>query len=487
MCFNPEFNCPAPRNVCGLPMTEHIRRYIHNHAQVTVTVEAHPTPSPGFQDTLLMWSECQVCHQHTPVVPMSEETWKFSFGKFLEILFYHKQLHCRADLCPHAINHHHVLNFGYRELAARFYYAPVPLYEVSIPSMKLYINSQSNVHLKQKDVERLRECIARFWDSVADRLRGFDIWDLVAVDRVDYCRADLQELLKIAEAEQVYMLQFVNQVNENTHPADTLALNAVRTVIQEKVYDWNTRFEQFAREYILPERDLRKNAGRKLRHLFLGPSNNTATAGGPGTTANGPGSTPLVTPADGVVPKPMPYQPGGTVSVQGSPPSHPPPMLGADSQTLHRHLEQLSLQPLANTRPTGDGSSKEQSSSTAIDPACLPSLSDVSDGEPPGENSEIVLPTSQQVDEFLTSLESQEQKDLHWLPYAVNMDRKLYRKLSLEHMRQEIEEKRVTLYQDWAVGTQGGDKEWVPEYEGEDDSDHLGYPSLRSMAGTPDV
>ena len=35
---------------------------------------------------IYMWSACKKCGRlTTPLVPMSEDTWKFSLGKFLEV------------------------------------------------------------------------------------------------------------------------------------------------------------------------------------------------------------------------------------------------------------------------------------------------------------------------------------------------------------------------------------------------------------------
>lgn len=43
----------------------------------------------GAADTIIyMWSECKKCGKlTTPLVPMSDDTWKFSLGKFLEVCF----------------------------------------------------------------------------------------------------------------------------------------------------------------------------------------------------------------------------------------------------------------------------------------------------------------------------------------------------------------------------------------------------------------
>ena len=42
----------------------------------------------------------------TPEVVMSEETWKMSFGKFLEISFYNKTARGRSNGCNHCIRWH---------------------------------------------------------------------------------------------------------------------------------------------------------------------------------------------------------------------------------------------------------------------------------------------------------------------------------------------------------------------------------------------
>ncbi|KAJ1975037.1 Mitochondrial distribution and morphology protein 12 [Dimargaris xerosporica] len=420
MCFNAASRCPAPPAQCDLPMTQHARQYIHGSGNVTVTVEDCPPPYSGMDQTLLIWSQCRICHQATPVVPMSEESWKISFGKFLELLFYGKNMYCRADLCPHTINHHHTISFGLHHLAARFVYTPINLSEVAIPALKLSINSQINAAIKRRDVESLQSSIQQFWDSVVERIQNFDAWDLVAPDRVSHGRADLAELLKIAESERVYVLQYLAQVNQNTHAADTLSLNAVRTVVQEKVYDWDARFDQFVREYILTERDLRKNAGRRLRHMILGQlggSNATATA-----TATVGLSEPSSAKPDA---------------------SHPSLLLDPAEPGL------LDLVP-----PTGDGagglgtvggdvgggtmsimgeSKQDKLRDHRLHSLAMPHLPELGESEDEGTSHPDVLA-------YLASLGPQAVADVNWTLYPVNMDRALYRRLSQQAMREEFEE-----------------------------------------------
>lgn len=59
---------------------------------------------------LKMASYCKKCEALvTPDINMSEETWKMSFGKFLETNFYNRSAKCRTGGCSHCIRDNHVL------------------------------------------------------------------------------------------------------------------------------------------------------------------------------------------------------------------------------------------------------------------------------------------------------------------------------------------------------------------------------------------
>lgn len=49
---------------------------------------AKGTRSRSTGNNIYMWSMCKKCGRvTTPLVPMSDDTWKFSFAKFLEVCF----------------------------------------------------------------------------------------------------------------------------------------------------------------------------------------------------------------------------------------------------------------------------------------------------------------------------------------------------------------------------------------------------------------
>eukprot|EP00903_Cladosiphon_okamuranus_P005970 g5894.t1 len=91
----------------------------------------------GVVDTkIYMWSVCKKCGRlTTPLVPMSEDTWKFSLGKFLEVTYYNRSARARGKAglgCGHRLLQDHVLMFGSGRLLARFDYREVRPYDVFI-------------------------------------------------------------------------------------------------------------------------------------------------------------------------------------------------------------------------------------------------------------------------------------------------------------------------------------------------------------------
>ncbi|KAM3567840.1 hypothetical protein VYU27_010022, partial [Nannochloropsis oceanica] len=72
----------------------------------------------------------------TPLVEMSHETRKWSFGKLLEVFFYNLTAHGRRSVagCTHSLHRDHILWFGSGDIAARFEWEPAKPYHVHVPS-----------------------------------------------------------------------------------------------------------------------------------------------------------------------------------------------------------------------------------------------------------------------------------------------------------------------------------------------------------------
>lgn len=63
----------------------------------------------------------------------SDETWKMSFGKFLEISFYNRSARCRNhNICNHTIRDNHILMFSCENYIAKFMFIPIHPYSLNI-------------------------------------------------------------------------------------------------------------------------------------------------------------------------------------------------------------------------------------------------------------------------------------------------------------------------------------------------------------------
>ncbi|KAI8360868.1 hypothetical protein EDC96DRAFT_553791 [Choanephora cucurbitarum] len=265
LCNDAQQSCSS--FMCDHPMIQHYRSYAHGNARVNVMIEKFPCPLPGMSDKLLMWSYCRECNKPTPVLPMSDNTWNYSFGKFLEVFFYQTGVQCRADICPHDITRNHVRYFGYMDLTVRFQYDSINLLEVAVPPAKLFIHSQIQRDMKEAELKSLRQKINKFYQSVIDRNKAFP-FDLVDPHKLEACKAELQDMSLEAQGEKKEALQLVQNVYATSDPHDTLTINVVRRSLFQVVSHWEAIYTDFVQYYLQPERELKKITANQLRKMF---------------------------------------------------------------------------------------------------------------------------------------------------------------------------------------------------------------------------
>ncbi|KAK9768053.1 Mitochondrial distribution and morphology protein 12 [Basidiobolus ranarum] len=261
LCFDSNYVCPS--SDCDKPLKLHFRSYAHGDARVTVKIEDSESRMPGIDQTILMWSHCKICKKDTPVVPMSEETWNISFGKYMELTFYRKDLSCRAGICPHNIHREHIRLFALSNLVVRFEYEPIELLELEVPSIELKFKSDVNISLKNDDIEKLRIDIVKYWDSVAERLKTVT-YENVTASKLEACKQEIGEMIQKMVAEKTYFLQMLQQTYDESLPTDTMTLNEVVRILQEKVIEWDEDFSEMATKYFPADRKLSTAQFKKL-------------------------------------------------------------------------------------------------------------------------------------------------------------------------------------------------------------------------------
>ena len=71
---------------------------------------------------------------------MSPDTWSYSLGKFLELLFYANNYKRNTksnkdDYCKHSLFHQHDINFRLKNIQTTFTYSPIKVRKLDLPSI----------------------------------------------------------------------------------------------------------------------------------------------------------------------------------------------------------------------------------------------------------------------------------------------------------------------------------------------------------------
>ncbi|KAF2192109.1 hypothetical protein K469DRAFT_620091 [Zopfia rhizophila CBS 207.26] len=253
---------------CNRRMLDHHRQYVHGEGQMSVIVQKYPSKIKGLHNTILMWSCCRVCGLETQVIPMSDNTWKYSFAKYLELTFWSGELHPRADFCPHDIHKNHVRYFGLNNVALRIQYDAVQLYEVIVPRPTVTWKVDSDLKLKNEQFLKIEERLDRFMASVRARLKSIHV-ESVVPEKVEACRAEVENLMRRANEENEWLRRKLQDKYMCSRYYEIIPLNRAIRAIQEKAIAWDEVFVDFEQQFFPSEKDIRRLAALQLKKLFL--------------------------------------------------------------------------------------------------------------------------------------------------------------------------------------------------------------------------
>ena len=261
--------CPA--RACDRANLLHYTTYQHNEMCVQMVVERFACPLPGEEKHLLCWSYCKACGRTTPVVPLSEESWSFSFAKYLELQFYPNRA-CHPTTCEHDYYRDSVRYFALRNLAIRFHADPVQPWEVVVPPMHLLIHEDKQIALKNEETISLFERNAHYWDSVCARLAALQhelrtarlYTSVPALKKTQTLALKLlRRILAAAHTDHAELQRMIAQVYWDSG-RNLIEMNDVRRVLQDKVVAWDGLFLEFEKRSTVPEREI-----RRLLHAHL--------------------------------------------------------------------------------------------------------------------------------------------------------------------------------------------------------------------------
>ena len=105
-----------------------------------------------------MWSVCKICNKSTKKMPMSPDTWTFSFAKFLELTFYAKNYHQFFNIddlsqpnatycCKHSLFQDHYQYFRFKNIVTVFSTSKISIRTLCLPTLILKSNVRYNIIL----------------------------------------------------------------------------------------------------------------------------------------------------------------------------------------------------------------------------------------------------------------------------------------------------------------------------------------------------
>ncbi|KAL3427464.1 1-phosphatidylinositol-3-phosphate 5-kinase FAB1 [Phlyctema vagabunda] len=274
LCLGSNTICTS--NGCERKMSEHHRTYVHGEARITVFVEKSACKIKGLQDSILMWSYCKICKKETQVMPMSESTWKYSLGKYLELSFWSSELRLRAGICPHDLHRDHLRYFGYRNVAIRIHYDPIDLLEIVVPRTRITWKVDNDLRLKNDLFTKTEEKWNRFMTSVKTRIKGINI-DSVVPEKAEACRVEVERLAKRAQEEHASILKKLQEKYMESKYYEIIPLNRAVRAMQEKVVEWDAAFADFDSNFFPSEKDIRRLAALQLKKMFMDRDESTTS------------------------------------------------------------------------------------------------------------------------------------------------------------------------------------------------------------------
>ncbi|AJU39752.1 Fab1p [Saccharomyces cerevisiae YJM1250] len=262
---------PCQQGCNGLYL-DHYRSYVHGSGKVDVLIEKFQTRLPKLKDIILTWSYCKKCGTSTPILQISEKTWNYSFGKYLEVMFWsYKDSVTGIGKCPHDFTKDHVKYFGYNDLVVRLEYSDLEVHELITPPRKIKWKPHIDIKLKVELYYKILEKINNFYGSVLSRLERIKL-DSMTKDKVLSGQAKIIELKSNATEEQKLMLQDLDTFYADSPCDQHLPLNLVIKSLYDKAVNWNSTFAIFAKSYLPSETDISRITAKQLKKLFYDSS-----------------------------------------------------------------------------------------------------------------------------------------------------------------------------------------------------------------------
>lgn len=257
-------------NGCEREMLQHHRTYVHDDSRITVFVEHapnDPAPRSGLGDGITMWTYCKSCKKDSEESLMSDTTYKYSFGKYLELLYWGRGLKMTANPdCPHGHYRDHIRYFSLNESRVRIHWDPIELLEIVAPRPRITWKVTNDLKLKNEVFSKMESRWAKFMTTVKGRLESIRI-DSVLPVKAESCKAELDRLFKRAQSDQQAITKRLQDIYVNSKYYEVVPFNAAVREMFQKASEWDQSFAKFESDF-LGDKDMRQLTMMQLKKMF---------------------------------------------------------------------------------------------------------------------------------------------------------------------------------------------------------------------------
>lgn len=259
-------------NGCDRPMWQHHRTYVHEDARITVVIEKDASLPSGatltsMDDDIYMWNYCKACKKDIGVMVMSDSSWKYSFGKYLELSFWGKNLHLHPGSgCTHDHQKEHIRYFNFRGNTIRIHWDPIDLLEIIVPRARITWKVEHDLKLKNDIFSKCEERWTRFITSVKTRLKSIRI-DSVLPEKSELCKGEVERLTKKAQEDLPELIRKLQDAYMNSKYYEVIPMNPIFREMLERVQEWDAAFAKFEADF-LSDKDVRQLTMIQLKKMF---------------------------------------------------------------------------------------------------------------------------------------------------------------------------------------------------------------------------
>lgn len=256
------------RQGCGGELMDHYRSYVHGSGKVDVLIERFQARLPRLKDIVVTWSYCKKCGTTTPILQVSEKTWNYSFGKYLELMFWSKKESVAGiGKCTHDFATDHVKYFGFNDLVVRIDYSELEVHELVTPPRRITWTPYKDIRMKVELYYQILDKINSFYDSVVSRLERVKL-DSMSGDKLLAGQSMIEQLKSKVGEEKVLLIEDLERLYRR-YPGDQhIHLNFIVKTLHDRAVSWDSEFTDFGKRFLPSETDITRITSHQLKKLF---------------------------------------------------------------------------------------------------------------------------------------------------------------------------------------------------------------------------